>query len=96
MLEARGLTKRFRGFIAVDHVDFTIRAGEITGYLGPNGSGKSTTVKMMTGLLHPTEGHILFQGATFARTLSAFASAWDTSPKNRISIPISPAQNISR
>src|ERR1700684_924281 len=62
MLEARGLTKRFRALTVVDHVDFTVRAGEITGYLGPNGSGKSTTVKMMTGLLHPTEGEILFNG----------------------------------
>lgn len=62
MLEARGLTKRFRSLTVVDHVNFTVRAGEITGYLGPNGSGKSTTVKMMTGLLHPTEGEILFQG----------------------------------
>jgi ABC-2 type transport system ATP-binding protein len=62
MLEARGLTKRFRALTVVDHVNFTVRAGEITGYLGPNGSGKSTTVKMMTGLLHPTEGEILFNG----------------------------------
>jgi ABC-2 type transport system ATP-binding protein len=62
MLEARGLTKRFRSMTVVDHVNFTVRAGEITGYLGPNGSGKSTTVKMMTGLLHPTEGQILFKG----------------------------------
>jgi len=62
MLEARGLTKRFRSLTVVDHVNFTVRAGEITGYLGPNGSGKSTTVKMMTGLLHPTEGQILFNG----------------------------------
>src|SRR5580698_5099934 len=62
MLEARGLTKRFRSTTVVDHVNFTVRAGEITGYLGPNGSGKSTTVKMMTGLLHPTEGQILFNG----------------------------------
>src|SRR5580658_9922411 len=62
MLEARGLTKRFRATTVVDHVNFTVRAGEITGYLGPNGSGKSTTVKMMTGLLHPTEGQILFKG----------------------------------
>ncbi len=62
MLEARGLTKRFRSLTVVDHVNFTVRAGEITGYLGPNGSGKSTTVKMMTGLLHPTEGEILFTG----------------------------------
>ena len=62
MLEARGLTKRFHSLTVVDHVNFTVRAGEITGYLGPNGSGKSTTVKMMTGLLHPTEGEILFNG----------------------------------
>jgi ABC-2 type transport system ATP-binding protein len=62
MLEARELTKRFRSLTVVDHVSFTVRAGEITGYLGPNGSGKSTTVKMMTGLLHPTEGEILFNG----------------------------------
>jgi ABC-2 type transport system ATP-binding protein len=62
MLEVRGLTKRFRAMTVVDHVNFTVRAGEITGYLGPNGSGKSTTVKMMTGLLHPTEGEVLFNG----------------------------------
>jgi ABC-2 type transport system ATP-binding protein len=62
MLEARSLTKRFGGRTVVDHVSFTVRPGEITGYLGPNGSGKSTTVKMMTGLLHPTEGEILFDG----------------------------------
>ncbi len=62
MLEVRGLTKRFRGLTAVDHVDFTVRPGEITGYLGPNGSGKSTTVKILAGLLHPTEGTVLFQG----------------------------------
>ena len=62
MLEVRNLTKRFRSATVVDHVNFSVRAGEITGYLGPNGSGKSTTVKMMTGLLHPTEGEVLFQG----------------------------------
>jgi ABC-2 type transport system ATP-binding protein len=62
MLEVRDLTKRFGGQTVVDHVNFTVRPGEITGYLGPNGSGKSTTVKMMTGLLHPTEGQILFNG----------------------------------
>jgi ABC-2 type transport system ATP-binding protein len=62
MLEARNLTKRFGGQTVVDHVHFAVRPGEITGYLGPNGSGKSTTVKMMTGLLHPTEGEILFNG----------------------------------
>ena len=62
MLEVRNLAKRFFGVNVVDRVSFTIRPGEITGYLGPNGSGKSTTVKMMTGLLHPTEGMVLFNG----------------------------------
>jgi ABC-2 type transport system ATP-binding protein len=62
MLEVRNLTKRFGGQTVVDHVNFVMRPGEITGYLGPNGSGKSTTVKMMTGLLHPSEGQVLFNG----------------------------------
>src|SRR5215813_4448716 len=62
MLEVCELTKRFGGRTVVDHVTFAVRPGEITAYLGPNGSGKSTTVKMMTGLLHPTEGQILFNG----------------------------------
>lgn len=72
MLEARGLTKRFHSLTVVDHVNFTVRAGEITGYLGPNGSGKSTTVKMMTGLLHPTEGEILFDGRNIRTDNIAF------------------------
>ncbi len=46
----------------VDDVTFAVRPGEITGYLGPNGSGKSTTVKILTGLLHPSSGHIFYQG----------------------------------
>lgn len=62
MLDVRNLTKRFRAATVVDHVSFSVRPGEITGYLGPNGSGKSTTVRMMTGLLQPTEGQILFNG----------------------------------
>lgn len=72
MLEVRGLTKRFRSLTVVDHVNFTVRSGEITGYLGPNGSGKSTTVKMLTGLLHPTEGSILFRGRNIREDLIAF------------------------
>ena len=72
MLEARDLTKRFGGRTVVDRVNFTARAGEITGYLGPNGSGKSTTVKMMTGLLHPTEGQILFDGRNIREEAADF------------------------
>jgi ABC-2 type transport system ATP-binding protein len=72
MLEVRDLTKRFRSTTVVDRVSFNVNAGEITGYLGPNGSGKSTTVKMMTGLLHPTEGEVLFLGRNIRHDSTAF------------------------
>lgn len=62
MLEARGLVKRFSGVRAVDDVSFTVKAGEILGYLGPNGSGKTTTMNMLTGLTEPSQGHVLFEG----------------------------------
>jgi ABC-2 type transport system ATP-binding protein len=62
MLEITNLTKRFRNKVAVDDVSFFVRPGEVLGYLGPNGAGKSTTVKMLTGLLPPTNGNIHFQG----------------------------------
>src|SRR5258707_82214 len=62
MLEVRHLIKRYNRIPAVDGVSFTLRPGEILGYVGPNGAGKSTTVKVLTGLIEPTEGEILFQG----------------------------------
>ena len=55
-LELLGLTKCFGHFTAVDHVSFTVQPGEVIGYLGPNGSGKTTTIRMLCGLLTPTEG----------------------------------------
>lgn len=55
-IEAIGLSMRFDDFLAVDHVDLRIQKGEIFGFLGSNGCGKSTTMKMLTGLLSPTEG----------------------------------------
>jgi ABC-2 type transport system ATP-binding protein len=72
MLEARQLTKLYSGILAVDRVSFTIRPGEILGYLGPNGAGKSTTVKMLTGLLEPTSGHIFFEGEDVRHDLKSF------------------------
>jgi ABC-2 type transport system ATP-binding protein len=72
MLEARNLTRRFRATTVVDRVNFAVRPGEITGYLGPNGSGKSTTVKMFAGLLHPSEGQILYNGRNFRDDLNVF------------------------
>jgi ABC-2 type transport system ATP-binding protein len=62
MLDLRNVSKYFSGIAAVEHVSFTARAGEVTGYLGPNGSGKSTTMKMITGLIEATSGEILFEG----------------------------------
>jgi ABC-2 type transport system ATP-binding protein len=50
------LTRHFGNFVAVDHVNFQINAGEVVGYLGPNGSGKTTTIRMLLGLLEPTKG----------------------------------------
>ena len=63
MLELRHVSKSYSSIPAVEDISFTARAGEVTGYLGPNGSGKSTTMKMITGLLEPTFGEVLFDGA---------------------------------
>ena len=49
-IEVRGLTKRFGSFTAVDHLDFDVEPGRVTGFLGPNGSGKTTTLRMLLGL----------------------------------------------
>ncbi len=56
VIQVQNLTRRFGEFVAVDHVNFEVRAGEVVGYLGPNGSGKTTTIRMLLGLLEPTEG----------------------------------------
>ena len=72
MLEVRGLIKRYNRIPAVDGVSFTIRPGEILGYVGPNGAGKSTTVKVLTGLIEPSEGQIFYQGRSVYDDFTAF------------------------
>lgn len=62
-IDADGLTRRFGSFVAVDHVTLSIERGEIFGFLGSNGCGKSTTMKMLTGLLPPTEGKATIFGS---------------------------------
>ena len=62
MLEARGLFKYYGSVPALRNVSFYIGPGQVLGYLGPNGSGKSTTVKLLTGILEPTRGQVLFSG----------------------------------
>ncbi len=66
-VEARGLTKRFGDFTAVNRVSFAIEAGSIWGFLGPNGAGKSTTIRMLCGLLTPTEGSAQVLGMDVVR-----------------------------
>ncbi|HEX2313005.1 MAG TPA: ATP-binding cassette domain-containing protein [Thermomonospora sp.] len=62
MIQARGLTKRFGAKVAVDHAEFTVRPGTVTGFLGPNGAGKSTTMRLILGLDRPTEGDVTVNG----------------------------------
>ena len=57
-IRARGLTKRFKALVAVDHVDLSVPKASVYGFLGPNGSGKTTTIRMLCGLMTPTEGEI--------------------------------------
>ncbi len=61
-IDVRGLTRRFGSFVAVDNLSFQVEPGEIFGFLGANGAGKSTTIRMLCGLLRPTEGTALIDG----------------------------------
>lgn len=72
MLEVQGLTKLFNSLPAVQEVNFAVKPYEVLGYLGPNGSGKTTTAKMLTGLLQPSRGHVLFEGKSIHSNLIAF------------------------
>jgi ABC-2 type transport system ATP-binding protein len=72
MLEAKELTKSYTSVPAVKDVTFSLSPGQVLGCLGPNGSGKSTTVKMLTGLLEPTSGTVLFNGQDIREDLAGF------------------------
>ncbi|MGW4527582.1 ABC transporter ATP-binding protein [Amycolatopsis sp. NPDC004378] len=70
MIEAHQLTKRYGEKTAVDHLDFTVRPGTVTGFLGPNGAGKSTTMRMIVGLDAPTSGSVKVNGRRYAEHAS--------------------------
>src|SRR5438309_9528959 len=57
-VKARGLVKRYKEVLAVDHIDLNVQAGDVYGFLGPNGAGKTTTLRMALGLIAPTEGTV--------------------------------------
>jgi ABC-2 type transport system ATP-binding protein len=65
-IEAAGLTKRFGPVLAVDDLSFSVDEGRIVGFLGPNGAGKTTTLRMVLGLVDPTDGHATVLGRPFA------------------------------
>lgn len=65
-IEASGLTKRFGDFTAVDGLSFSVKPGEVFGFLGPNGSGKSTTIRMLCGIIRPTSGRAMVAGNDIA------------------------------
>ncbi len=67
VISVQNLTRRFGDFVAVDHITFAIEPGQVVGYLGPNGSGKTTTIRMLLGLLAPSEGSAQVLGYDAAR-----------------------------
>lgn len=81
MLEVRNLFKSYRGIAAVEDVSFKIAPGEIVGLLGPNGAGKSTTIKIVTGLLRPNHGHVLYKGHDVSEDMVAFRSRFGYVPE---------------
>jgi ABC-2 type transport system ATP-binding protein len=81
-VKARGLIKRYKEVLAVDHVDLNVRAGDVYGFLGPNGAGKTTTLRMALGLITPTEGTVelfgrdpLHEGARALDGVAGFVEA---------------------
>jgi ABC-2 type transport system ATP-binding protein len=74
VLEIRNVTKSYGRLTVVRNVSFTVRPHEVCGYLGPNGSGKSTTIKMITGLLEPTAGQVVYHGQDIRKDLVGFKS----------------------
>lgn len=75
LIEARGLSKRFGDFYAARDVSFTVEPGEIFGLLGPNGAGKTTTLRMLAGLIRPSEGEAFINGHSMQNDQMAARSA---------------------
>jgi len=72
MLELRGICKTYHALPVVRDLNFSVKPGEVIGYLGPNGAGKTTTIKMLAGLLDPSQGEIFFEGKDVRRDLFGY------------------------
>src|SRR5262245_24215314 len=84
MLEGRGLTKYYAAIPAVRDVNFRIAPGGVLGLLGPNGSGKSTTVSILTGLLEPSGGTVLYNGRDIRDDLIAYKAVIGYVPEEAV------------
>ncbi|MFD1176715.1 ABC transporter ATP-binding protein [Paenibacillus puldeungensis] len=69
VFEARNLTKKYRGTLALDHINFSLRRGEVYGFIGENGAGKTTTIRLITGLSFPSEGSMSLFGKSGEKEL---------------------------
>ncbi len=72
LIEAKNLTKKYNGFIAVDDISFDVNKGEIFGFLGPNGAGKTTTINMLIGMAKITSGNVVYKGEDFTQNTKRF------------------------
>jgi len=82
MIELKEITKKFQVYPAVDKVSFSVKPGEVLGYLGPNGAGKTTTIRILAGLLDPTDGKIYFQGSDIKKNLYDYKKRIGYVPEN--------------
>jgi ABC-2 type transport system ATP-binding protein len=95
IVTVKDLVKRFDGFTAVDGLSFNVRAGEIFGFLGPNGAGKSTTIRMLCGIITPTEGFGLVAGLDISTQAEAIKqSIGYMSQKFSLYPDLTPLENI--
>jgi ABC-2 type transport system ATP-binding protein len=81
MLEVQHLYRSYRGIPAIQDISFKVESGQIVGFLGPNGAGKSTTVKIITGMLRPNDGHVLFEGQNIEKDMVSFRAAFGYVPE---------------
>jgi branched-chain amino acid transport system ATP-binding protein/sulfate-transporting ATPase len=97
LLEARGLTKKFGGVVALDRLDLAVAPNEILGLIGPNGSGKTTFFNVATGLYPPDSGAVIFDGSDITRAspqANYHSGISRTFQRSRLSLPLSIFDNI--
>jgi ABC-2 type transport system ATP-binding protein len=87
MLEARDLHHWYSGVAVLNGLSFTLERGKVTGYLGPNGAGKSTTVKILTGLMQPSEGQVLWNGQSITKCSMEFKARLGYVPEEPLVYP---------